>query len=107
MKKLRIDDLQVDSFRTSADPAGIRGTVRGQSGDYNDTCFAQNTLCGYQCGWSQLGQNCHPMTGTCNPATAEGESCNWTCNFRECNSGYDGTCDGYNCMGDTGGLQMC
>ncbi len=113
MRKLKLDELQVESFHTSADTEHARGTVRGNYTGYatcdhtcNDTCKPDRTLCGAGCGWSASPQGCHPGPGTGSP-TLQGESCNWTCDFRQCASGQEVTCDGYACMGDTDGIAMC
>ena len=75
--KLSLDDLQIDSFQTTA-PEKPKGTVFGEQ----CTCYTQCTC---------------PGCPTCaNYGTCDA-SCNGTCNA-SCN----GTCGGYTCEGSCG-----
>jgi hypothetical protein len=96
MKKLRIEDLDIQSFDTTSTSHTLRGTVNGASGDYNDTCQAQNTLCGNQC---------NDDSGLCG-GTADGSNCchpydvslDWTfCQTECCNDSNAWTCANYGC----------
>jgi hypothetical protein len=112
MKKLKLDELHVESFSTSAGPAA-RGTVLGHSTETCQsvlfgTCWTNcDTLCGGGCGYSAEHTGCH-CTVPPQP-TLEGESCNWTCDFRQCATGQEVTCDigATQCCGATDGLGMC
>jgi len=118
MKKLKLDDLQVESFATSAG-RGVRGTVMGHETEvctgsclcntaFGGTCWTDcDTLCGGGCGYSEAYTGCH-CTVPPQP-TLEGESCNWTCDFRQCATGLDATCEpvASQCCGDTNGMGMC
>lgn len=100
MKKLKLDDLRVESFATAPN-VSTRGTVAGNEDtegcatiDYG-SCMA---FCGTQPGV------CGPGPGP----THDGMTCNYTCGGEECLSGGF-TCDpaATNCQGDTNGYGMC
>jgi hypothetical protein len=67
--RLRLDDLRVDAFATTAAASAARGTVRG-----NESIFTH--------------QNCPPMTAddTC------GMTCGPTCDVPSCNPADTCTC---------------
>lgn len=116
MKKLRIEDLSVESFATSA-ALGLRGTVAGQEDSFCTGILSgcntnEESLAILTCPNGTSGSDLAPCgTGTHGPGgdpTLQGESCNYTCNFRQCATGQPETCNGeYSCLGDTNGLQMC
>ena len=54
MRKLKIEDLVVDSFVVSERPSGARGTVRAFAKPTQ-----QQTLCQYTC----VQDDCHPTFG--------------------------------------------
>jgi hypothetical protein len=79
--KLRLDDLHIDSFDTTA-PAKSKGTVFGEQ----CTCYTQCTCPG-----------CPTCDASCNGTC--GASCNGTCGAT-CDASCNGTCDyscDYNC----------
>ena len=79
--KLRLDDLQVDTFQTTSAPKQ-KGTV-----------FGEQCTC-----WTYCGQNTCPGCPTCN-ASCNGScdvSCNGSCAVT-CDASCYGTCDGYTC----------
>ena len=83
--KLRLDDLQIDSFHTTA-PERPKGTVFGEQ----CTCYTQCTCPG-----------CPTCAASCN-GTCDA-SCNGTCGGASCGASCYGTCDwtcDYTC-GDT------
>ena len=66
-KKLRIEELNVDSFRVGAEAEGPRGTVRGHyTGVWTciETCEAS---CGLTC-WNTCNNTCDSCHETCNCA---------------------------------------
>ncbi|HEX5868916.1 MAG TPA: hypothetical protein VFY65_00800 [Longimicrobium sp.] len=87
--KLRLDDLRVDTFHTTA-PRKERGTV-----------FGEQCTC-----WTQCGQNtcpgCPTCDNTCNGANTCANSCAFTCAYTcddaSCGASCNGTCD-YSCNG--------
>jgi hypothetical protein len=84
--KLRLDDLRIDSFDTTA-PQKAKGTVFGEQ----CTCYTQCTCpgcptCDASCNGT-CGASCN---GTCDA------SCNGTCDFY-CNGTYEMSCNGYTC----------
>jgi hypothetical protein len=86
MKKLTltVESLQVETFETS-DPAGARGTVRGNDTASNDTwCEA------YGCVSTQLQIVC---TCTVQPENSCDYSCQGTCNYENDTCSY--LCEGY------------
>jgi hypothetical protein len=82
--KLRLDDLQVDTFQTTSAPKQ-KGTVFGEQ----CTCY------------TQCGQNTCPGCPTCDASCngSCGASCNGTCDA-SCNGTCDDICNG---TGGTGG----
>jgi hypothetical protein len=71
MKKLKLDDLRVDSFDTSFTEAGMRGTVHGH--------YSVDGTCPLSC------------AGTCDPTCPD--SCAATCQGTCWNSCAGNTCD--------------
>ena len=90
MKKLKLDDLAVESFDTTPAPHTERGTVFGEQGPC--TCYT-NCTCPQcpTCGYASCMTNCN----TCVP-----ESCWGTC---------DASCEYGTCLGHQtcGGGQTC
>ena len=78
MKKLRLDDLQVDTFDTTPVARKEKGTVVGEQ---MCTCY---TIC--------TCPGCPTCDATC-PAT-----CAYTCDDVTCNESCDGTCAGWTCI---------
>jgi hypothetical protein len=113
MKKLKVDDLQVESFETTQLPASPRGTVRAHSAGVDEmgTCFAVNTLCGFQCGYTEGGTDCGGGgTGICTQyAYTCGEEGTCAPGATMCGTCYgEATCDlQYGCGGTTDGPQIC
>ena len=77
MKKLRLDDLAVESFDTVRAPEKEKGTV-----------FAEQQCTCYTC----TCPGCPTCGATC-PAT-----CAYTCDDASCNESCDGTCAGWTCI---------
>ncbi|HEV3052155.1 MAG TPA: hypothetical protein VGX50_17735 [Longimicrobium sp.] len=75
MKKLRLEDLDVESFDTTRVPEEQRGTVQGHSGGLNSCFCASFANCSGDSG-------CHPYTCS--------ESYDYT--FCGCDTEYDYTC---------------
>jgi hypothetical protein len=89
--KLRLDDLRIDSFDTTA-PQKAKGTVFGEQ----CTCYTQCTCPGCPtCDASCNGTCAASCNGTCG-ATC-GESCNDTCAGSTCVYSCGGTCGDYTC----------
>jgi hypothetical protein len=66
-KKLRIEELDVDSFEVATQPEGPRGTVRGHyTGVWTclETC---EVTCALTC-WNTCGVSCDSCYETCNCA---------------------------------------
>jgi hypothetical protein len=87
--KLRLDDLRIDSFDTTA-PQKAKGTVFGEQ----CTCYTQCTCPGCPtCDASCNGTCGYTCQGTCNEATcAEGYTCLYwgTCDNTGCNYSCNG-----------------
>ena len=92
--KLRLDDLQVDTFQTTSVPKQ-KGTVFGEQ----CTCYTQCTCpgCPTCAGYGTCDASCN---GTCDA------SCNGTC-VASCNCDTDGTCDPYLCGPSAAKPWMC
>ncbi|HEU0015637.1 MAG TPA: hypothetical protein VFQ45_18315 [Longimicrobium sp.] len=88
MKKLALEDLQVDSFETMPEETEGRGTVRAHDDTDYGTCYPRYTCTG-ACE-SGPGVGC---TQTCHPFTCS-ESYDYT--FCDCDTLNDYTCPG-NC----------
>ena len=104
--KLKLDDLQVDTFQTT--PASKeKGTV-----------FGEQCTC-----WTQCGQNTCPgcptcdatCNGTCNAScngtcascgASCGGSCDWTCDWT-CDYSCGDSCDGFTCATSPDPRQLC
>lgn len=71
MKKLKLDDLAVESFDTTANAEAERGTVHGEQ-----QCTCQ-TVCSCPgcptCGWDSCMTNCNTCQESCYG------SCIWSC----------------------------
>jgi hypothetical protein len=103
MKKLRLDDLQVDSFTTSPETRG-RGTIAGLQDDTHSVYTACFT-CGTEC-----SDGCDP--GTDPGAGTLGEyTCGETCQNGATNCGTcfeQASCDlQHGCGGTSFDNQMC
>lgn len=81
MNKLKLDDLAVETFDTTADPENERGTVFGEQ----CTCLT-NCTCPEcpTCGWESCQTNCDTCEATCGGNNTCWDSC-------------DGICDTYYC----------
>jgi hypothetical protein len=74
MKKLFLDELEIESFVTTPDPEARLGTVRGHDDGFTEagtcTCFTKGDSCNYSdCGTCELScaQSCdYSCPGTCN-----------------------------------------
>lgn len=80
MKKLRLEELSVESFDTTRSADDGRGTVRGHSGN-------EGTYCIYTCGHCESFVEC--TNDSCHPYTCS-ESYDYT--FCDCNTENDYTC---------------
>ena len=71
--KLNLDDLKVESFATTPDSLGGRGTVFGQDPtwatcEFQETCAPYNTCVGFTCADQTCSPGCEPSGGgTCGP----------------------------------------
>jgi|GEM_PF-6307869 len=104
MKKLRMDDLRVESFETSADGFELRGTVH----PHQERCTGVRTGCGSNEGTYDVltcGSGASD-DGFCGGGTAEGSNCchpydislDWTFCQTECCDGSNAwTCANYGC----------
>lgn len=77
MKKLRIEELEVESFATLGPPPG-RGTVRGQEDDSTSTSYDPTRelffTCQYTCAegyWASCNGTCDGDTCAANPTCNE------------------------------------
>jgi hypothetical protein len=96
--KLRLDDLQVDTFQTTSAPKQ-KGTVFGEQ----CTCYTQCTCPGCPtCDASCNGTCDASCNGTCDASCNGtcGDTCEYTCDY---SCGY--TCDGQTCPTYQGGMQ--
>ncbi len=84
--KLKLDDLQVDTFQTMP-LQKAKGTVFGEQ----CTCYTQCTCPGCPTCYASCNGSCDvSCNGTCDA------SCNGTCDFF-CNGTYEMSCNGYTC----------
>lgn len=90
MKKLRLDDLAVDSFDTTAVKHKERGTVVGEQ---QCTCYTACTCPGCP----TCDATC---ANTCDDATCL-QSCNGTCQEWTCQESCGGTCWNPRCQGNS------
>jgi hypothetical protein len=96
--KLRLDDLQIDSFDTTA-PQKAKGTVFGEQ----CTCYTQCTCPGCPTCYASCNGSCDAScNGTC-AATCDA-SCNGTCDYT-CDYSCGYTCDGQTCPTFQGGMR--
>jgi hypothetical protein len=90
MKKLKIEDLHVDSFETGTGGPDLRGTVRGHESQQqctdNTNCF--ETTCASLTGGADCTLDCSHPYG-CGPTTASEDA-----TFCGCDTVYDYTCAG-------------
>jgi hypothetical protein len=87
MKKLRLDDLAVESFDTVRAPSKEKGTVIAEQ----QPCTCYTCTC----------PGCPTCDATC-PAT-----CAYTCDDATCNESCDGTCAGWTCITRCVGTCIC
>jgi hypothetical protein len=86
--KLRLDDLRVDTFDTSAGRKE-KGTVFGEQ----CTCYTQCTCPGCPTCYASCNGSCDAScNGTCGDTCDA--SCQGTCDY--CGPSYANTCDGFN-----------
>ena len=97
--KLKLDDLQVDTFQTTA-PQKAKGTVFGEQ----CTCYTQCTCPGCPtCDASCNGTCDASCNGTCASCDAScGGTCDWSCGCT-----YEASCNGQTCPTAQGPGQMC
>jgi len=87
---LKMDELQVESFDTSASPANGRGTMKAYESDICSAAYTNCTICS--------GAYCHgETTAPCWAGTYEGSNCDSTGLQILCGCTYggenNGTCD--------------
>jgi hypothetical protein len=87
MKKLRMDDLAVESFDTTALRRNDKGTVFGEQ---QCTCWTVCTCPG-----------CNTCDATCP------DTCAYTCDDASCAASCDGTCAGTTCITRCVGTCIC
>jgi hypothetical protein len=94
--KLRLDDLQVDTFQTTS-VKKQKGTVFGEQ----CTCYTNCTCPGCPTCYASCNGTCDAScNGTC------GVSCNGTCGDT-CDVSCNGTCDDTCNCGGSGGFSEC
>jgi len=112
MKRLILEELQVESFDTTPGSGVPRGTVHAHSGveSCGMTCANYPTYCGPGCGYTEDRTDCNWGSGNCTQIQ-------YTCaQFETCvNGGTDCgscapqvTCDGsYTCQGTSYDNEIC
>jgi len=89
--KLHLEDLQVDTFQTTA-PEKPKGTVFGEQ----CTCYTNCTCPGCPTCYASCNGTCQvSCNGDCSGATCDA-SCNGTCDWT-CDNTCGDTCGGYTC----------
>ncbi|HEX5872943.1 MAG TPA: hypothetical protein VFY65_21070 [Longimicrobium sp.] len=82
MNKLKLDELEVDSFDTTADPEERHGTVFGEQ---QCTCHTNCTCPGCpSCAWLSCQTNCATCDPTCGGNQTCWDSCDAICGTYFC-----------------------
>ncbi len=85
--KLDLDSLQIESFETTPDESGAKGTVHGLVGSGEPEFCTDFTICIQICPQPTIGTACPSFGSTC------GNTCGGTCGST-CGSTCGNTCGG-------------
>lgn len=81
MNKLKLDDLAVETFDTTADPGEEGGTVFGEQCTCPTNCTCPNCP---TCGWVSCQTNCNTCDATCGGGNTCWDSCDGICGTYFC-----------------------
>ncbi|HEX6371941.1 MAG TPA: hypothetical protein VF006_23660 [Longimicrobium sp.] len=101
MNKLRLDDLAVESFDTTATKRKQKGTVFGEQ----CTCYTVCTCPGCPTCAATCAQTCDDQTCPACPSCAD--TCAYTCDDNTCLNSCEGSCAGPTCVTRCVGTCLC